>query len=314
MKNNKAMKKTKILVAGIGGVGGWFGGMLAKHFIKSNEIEISFLAKGEHLKQIQQHGLKVIKGNEGFIAKPKLATDNANEIGKVDFILLCTKSYDLEKTILQLQPCIYPETVIIPFLNGVDSVDKIKQLLPENLVAGGCVYIVSSIKENGVVENSGNIQTLYFGLDNSTNEKLNLLEKIFLEAKIEATLSQNISSVQWEKFHLVAANSTATSFYNNTTGEILANQTKANFLFSLLNEVNQVALAKGVLFEKEMIETTLNKLKSMPFETTSSMQRDFWKKNGKTELETITGYVMREGKALNIPTPSFEIAYEKLKN
>ncbi|MEN9522067.1 MAG: hypothetical protein RL065_444 [Bacteroidota bacterium] len=305
--------KTKILVAGIGGVGGWFGGMMEKHFAESNEVEISFLARGEHLKQIQLHGLKVVKGNEEFIAKPKLATDNANEISTVDFILLCTKSYDLEKTILQLQPCINSETVIIPFLNGVDSVEKIQQLLPKNLIAGGCVYIVSSIKENGVVQNSGNIQTLYFGLDNKVNDKLIALESIFLEAKIEATLTQNISSVMWEKFHLVAANSTATSFYNNTTGEILADKTKAEFLFSLLKEVNQVALAKGISFEREMVEATMNKLKSMPFETTSSMQRDFWKKDGKTELETITGYVIREGKSLNISTPSFEMAHEKLK-
>ena len=74
-------KKTKIIIAGIGGVGGYFGGLLAKQFSESNEIEIYFLARGENLKQIQKNGLKVIKGDTRFIVKPKLATDNANEIG-----------------------------------------------------------------------------------------------------------------------------------------------------------------------------------------------------------------------------------------
>lgn len=303
---------TKILIAGIGGVGGWFGGLLAKTFSKNNGVEIAFLARGEHLKQIQQHGLKVIQGSNEFIAKPDIATDDASEIGIVNYILLCTKSYDLEQTILQLRPCISKNTIIIPFLNGVESCEKIQQMLPQNLIAGGCVYIVSSIKENGVVQNSGNIQTLYFGLDGRTNEQLNILEQIFLEAKIEATLTQNISAVMWEKFHLVGANSTATSYFNNTTGEILADSAKAELLISLLKEINLVALAKGISFEQDMVEVTLKKLQSMPYGTTSSMQRDFWKDNGKTELETITGYVMKQGELLGIPTPSFNLAYKKL--
>ena len=305
--------KTKILVAGIGGVGGWFGGLLAKSFSASDAVEIYFLARGEHLQHIQKDGLKVIKGDEEFFAKPTLASDNSTEFGEVDYILLCTKSYDLEETIRQLKPCIGTETIIIPFLNGVESPEKISVLLPQNVVVGGCVYIVSSIKEYGIIQNVGNIQTLYFGLDHTTNDELKSLEQILLQANIEATLTQNMSEVMWEKFHLVAANSTATSYYENTTGEILEDETKAAFLFALLQEVNQIALAKGVSFEKEMIDTTFKKLQSFPFSATSSMQRDFWKGNGKTELETITGYVMREGKLLNIPTPSFDEAYEKLK-
>ena len=304
--------KTKIVIAGIGGVGGYFGGMLAKAFQNSNEVEIIFLARGEHLKMIQQNGLKVITKESEFIAKPFLTTDNANEIGVVDYILVSTKSYDLEKTIQQLKPCINNETVVIPFLNGVDSVEIIKSILPNNLVAGGCVYIVSSIKEHGVVQNSGNIQTLYFGLENNTNEKLEKLQSVFLQAKIESTLTENISVVMWEKFLLVAANSTATSYFNNTTGEILADNEKAKFLFSLLNEATAIALKKGIAFDKDMVELTTKKLKSFPFDTTSSMQRDFWKHDGKTELETITGFVVKAGKLLNVSTPTFEKAYSTL--
>ncbi len=287
--------------------------MLAKSFSASDAVEIYFLARGKHLQRIQQDGLKVIHGDQTWIAKPTLASDNPSDFGEVDYILLCTKSYDLEETIHQLKPCIGADTILIPFLNGVESPEKISALLPQNLVLGGCVYIVSSIKEYGIVQNVGNIQTLYFGLDNSTNDKLIALEQIFLQAKIEATLTQNMSAVMWEKFHLVAANSTATSYYENTTGEILADETKAAFLLALLQEVNQIALAKGISFESDMIDATYKKLQSFPFGATSSMQRDFWKGDGKTELDTITGYVMREGKLLNIPTPSFDEAYEKLK-
>lgn len=307
------MKKTKIIIAGIGGVGGYFGGLLAKQFQESNEVEIYFLARGEHLKQIKSKGLKLIKGDVELNATPKLATDNANEIGIVDYIILCTKSYDLEKTIEQLRPCIGKNTAILPLLNGVDNFEKIKNILPNTTIFNGSVYIVSLIKETGVVENIGNIQKLFFGIDNTTSDELVLLENIFKAASIDATLTRNISAISWEKFHLVASNSTATSYFKNTTGEILADKTKNEFLVSLLKEVNQIALANGVLFEKEMVSITMEKLKSLPFETTSSMQRDFQKPNTRTELETITGYIVRAGKQLNIPTPTFKIAYDELK-
>jgi 2-dehydropantoate 2-reductase len=110
----------------------------------------------------------------------------------------------------------------------------------------------------------------------------------------------------------VGANSTATSYFNNSVGEILADKTKNEFLISLLKEVNQIALAKGLSFEHDMVSLTMQKLHSFPFEATSSMQRDFQKLNAQTELETITGYIVRAGQALDIETPTFKIAYEGL--
>lgn len=310
--NNVMNKKIKIIVAGIGGVGGYFGGLLAKHFIKSDEVEINFFARGEHLLQIQTNGLKVIQGDTQFIAKPNLATDKAIEIGIADFIILCTKSYDLEKALEQLKPCIDSNTALLPLLNGVDSAEIIKSTLPNTTVLNGSVYIVSVLKEAGVVENIGNIQKLFFGIDNAITDKLVLLENIFAQAGIEATLSKNISSIIWEKFHLVGANSTATSYFKNSTGEILADKSKSEFLLALLHEVHNVALAKGISFEKDVVSITMDKLRSFPFESTSSMQRDFQKPNSRTELETITGFIIRAGQQLNLPTPTFKIAYEEL--
>src|ERR1043165_1446285 len=109
--------KTKIIVAGIGGVGGWFGGLLASAFSESDKVEVDFLARGEHLRQIQQRGLKMLQGEHERIAKPRLATDNATEIGICDYILVCTKSYDLEQVMMQVRPCIDQHTILIPFLN-----------------------------------------------------------------------------------------------------------------------------------------------------------------------------------------------------
>jgi 2-dehydropantoate 2-reductase len=305
-------KKMRFIIAGIGGVGGYFGGLLAKRFDKSDEVEVCFLARGENLKRIEREGLKIIHKEQSYTVRPALVSDHANDLGIADYIIVCSKSYDLDEIIDQLRPCIKKTTCILPLLNGVNATEIIEKKLPGHTILGGCVYIISHLKEPGVIENAGNIQKLFFGLDNKTTDELLLLDKLFRQASIEATLSQSISSLVWEKFHLVGANSTATSYYDQTTGSILADGSKKEFILTLLKEVNSIALKKGISFEKEMVADTMEKLKNLPFETTSSMQRDFWKQNGKTELETITGYIVRAGKELNIETPAFEKAYEKL--
>lgn len=307
------MKKTKIIIAGIGGVGGYFGGLLAKKYYKSKDVEINFVARGENLKAIKKDGLKVIKGAKEFIAIPNIATSNPKEIGIADYIIVSCKSFDLENIISELKPAIDEHTLILPLLNGVDSKERIKKLLPNNTILDGCVYIVSRLTSPGIVENSGNIQTLYFGIQNTENEELNLLEHVLKNAEIEATLSKNINTIIWEKFIFISTTATATSCFNNCIGELLNNNKKLKVITDLIEEVKQIALKKGINVPESITEVTLEKLKALPFETTSSMHSDFKNKKTTTELESLTGYILKEGIKLNITTPTFESCYQKIK-
>lgn len=303
---------TKIIIAGIGGVGGYFGGLLAKHYYNHPEVEIHFVARGEHLQQIKNNGLKVIKGITEFIAEPKSVTNIPGDIGVADYIIVCTKSYDLEKVIEQLKPCINNNTVILPLLNGVDSKDKIKNLLPENIVADGCVYIVSRLKQPGVIEMSGKIESLFFGLNNYENNKFNFLEKLLKEAGVQATLTKDISTTVWEKFIFISPTATATSYFNRTIGEVMTNDDSLEMVTALIDEVILVAKAKGIKVADDIKEKSLHRLRSLPFETTSSMHSDFINIKPNTELQSLTGYVISTAKDYGISTPRFLTAYEKL--
>jgi 2-dehydropantoate 2-reductase len=307
------MKKTKIIIAGIGGVGGYFGGLLANHFKDNENIEIIFFARGQHLKEIQDNGLKVIKGKSEFIAKPTLATDNPAEIGISDFIIIATKSYDLETVIQQLRLCINQDTIILPLLNGVDSKERIKDIFPDNMVLDGCAYIVSRLKQDGVIENSGNIQTLYFGLDNFVNDRLLLLENLMKEANIEAFLSKNISTIIWEKFIFISPTATVTSYFDKCIGEIIADHGKLKTTATLIEEVKQIAIAKQIFISDDITEKTVNKLKALPFDTTSSMHTDFKNNKPNNELKSLTEYVVNEGQKYNLETPTYKQIYAELK-
>lgn len=307
------MTKTKILIAGIGGVGGYFGGLLAKEFYANDSVEVAFLARGNHLKEIQNKGLKIITAKDEFIAKPRTVTDNPTDIGIVDFILVCIKSFDLESTIQQLKPCINDNTIILPLLNGVDSKERIESILPNNIVLHGCVYIISRLKKAGVVENSGNIETLYFGLDNFTNEKLIHLDSLFRQAKINATLSKFISTILWEKYIFISPLATATSYFDNCLGEILEDNDKSETLKALITEVKALAKAKQIAVSEDIINITLSKMKPLPFKATSSLHSDIIDNKPNNELETLTGYVVREGNRQNLNMPTYEKIYDEMK-
>jgi 2-dehydropantoate 2-reductase len=228
-------------------------------------------------------------------------------------LLLPQKAYDLETIIQQLRPCINQDTLILPLLNGVDSKEQISNILPDNIILEGCVYIVSRLKQYGVIENSGNIQTLHFGLDNIVNEKLLLLENLLKEANIEASLSRNISTIIWEKFIFISPTATATSYFDKSIGEVLSDKEHYEIIKELIEEVKQIAKAKQIIFLENIKEKTLKKLKALPFETTSSMHTDFKNKKSNNELQSLTGYVFREGMKYNIATPIYNKIYAELQ-
>jgi 2-dehydropantoate 2-reductase len=306
------MIKKKLLIAGIGGVGGYIGGILAKNFINDDFIEIYFFARGKHLAAIKNKGLKILHHQHKLVVHPKLVTDNPDELGVLDYIIVCCKSYDLEALIAKLHICLSEKTIILPLLNGVESAEKLNKLAPNSKILNGSIYIVSYIKEAGIIENKGNIERIFLGstMDNKTYA-LDLANILKL-GKLDAILCDNIEEIIWEKFYMISANSTATSYFMCSVGELFSDVNKFDFLVALLHEVDAVAKAKGIYFKENMIDQTILKLKSLPVDTTSSMQRDFLKNDGKTELEGITGYLVNVGKELKIETSAFNEAYEKL--
>ncbi len=303
--------KTKILIAGIGGVGGYFGGLLARCYAGNDDISICFMARGEHLNQIKSNGLNVIKGEIEFNAKPHLTTDNPIEIGLSDYVIICTKNYDLEEILNKIVPCVGINTVILPLLNGVNAVEIIRDKFPNNLVASGCAYIVSAIKEPGVVENFGSRQEIYFGIDHTENPLLVKLEELMKFAGIQATLSDHINVVVWEKFIFLSSLATATSYFNASVGRLLEEHLLD--VKNLLRESTAIALAKKIKVDKNIVEKALSNFKAMPYLTTSSMHRDFQSKKLKTELDSITGSIIKEGEKLGIETPTFSKAYLELQ-
>jgi 2-dehydropantoate 2-reductase len=301
--------KTRIGILGLGGVGGYFGGLLAKTYFKSDEVEIIFIARGETQKAITENGLKVITDDLETVVYPKLVSNNPDEIGKLDYLICATKTYDIEESLLSLKKCITLKTVVLPLYNGVDAPERIKKIFPENEVLQGCVYIISMIISPGTIRKIGFYEKLFFGSKTIPISKLEELQLIFKNAKIESYLVKNIEETVWEKFIFISALASATSYLNQNIGEILINKESKEIYVALLYEIEAVAKAKGLQLPTDIVDQTIIKLEKSPKNATSSMNRDLLAGN-KTEVTSLTQFVVNEGLKYGVKTP----LYEKIAN
>ncbi|MCW2120836.1 ketopantoate reductase family protein [Flavobacterium sp. 7A] len=302
---------TRIGILGLGGVGGYFGGLLAKEFADSKTVEIVFITRGLTQKQVLEKGLKIMMDESEITVFPSKASDNPAVIGKLDYLICATKTYDIESSLASIAPCITKNTVILPLYNGVDAPERISALFPDNDVLQGCVYIVSKIQSPGIIRKVGFYEKLFFGSPTASMSKMKTLQVLFQQAKMQSSLVDTIEDAVWEKYVFISALASATSYLNENVGEIMHNQESRELYVALLHEITLLAAVKGINLPDDIIMQTILKLEKCPEDMTSSMHRDVIA-GKKFELDSLTEYVVKEGIKYEVETPTFQKFFDKL--
>lgn len=292
----------RIVVAGIGGVGGYIGAHLCKL-----EDEVIFLARGNHALEIKAHGLRIKEDDGEFTAWPdKVMTAETLE-DEIDLLLLCVKSYDIETVLTELDDKITPATIIVPFANGVEHKDKIDALVNAK-VLHGAVYILAHREADGLIVKKGKVFASLFGAEAYVKETA-LVSSLFEKVGLRHKTPENIEEAIWKKYLFISAFAALTSYFDISMRKVY--ELHKNWADTLLKEIADVAEAKGIQIQDE-VEKALKTASSLPEDATSSMHLDFQNGN-RTELETLCGYVVREAKRLRIPTPMMAKVYGVLK-
>ena len=304
----------KILIVGIGGVGGYYGGLLAKAFKEDDQVAVYFMARGAHLEKIKEEGLLVTRTEDSFQAYPRIASDKPEDFGPVDYIILSTKSYDLASTIAALAPCIHKDTVLLPLLNGVDSVEILKQSFQDNLVAYGCTYIIGRLVAPGHVQDFGKVRRIVFGDPGTgaTDPRLQWLDETFKRASIDSVLAPDVLSRIWQKFIFISAMATASSYFDRSYGGLQDAPACSKELQLLIKECKAVALKKGIGLPEDIEETLWRQFTTHIPDSTTSMHADYLAGKDNTEVESLTGYVVRAAEHLGVEVPTYKKMYAGL--
>jgi 2-dehydropantoate 2-reductase len=310
------LKKIKnICVFGIGGVGGYFGGRIAQKINSDNlsDMEVYFIGRGEHLKAVQQQGLKLITDEEEYKCFPNIATDNIRRIPTPDLYLLCIKGYDLDNAVSTISKNISANTIILPLLNGVDIDERIRERLQKVIVTPAAVYVSSSLEKPGTVRQTGPEGHIVFGKDpEHLKHNYQPVIEFFQKVGIKASWYDNPYPAIWEKYIFIAAFSLMTAYAKKTIGGVLGDQELKKMTEDIMNEVVLIGRANNVELRDNIVEETIQKAQNFPGEAKTSFQRDYEKGKKKHEGDILGGTLIRLAKEYNIDIPVTTKVYGEL--
>ena len=300
-----------ITISGLGGVGGYYGAMLVQAARREGlGRTISFVARGAHCEAIRQRGLHVHTPERDFTVTPDFVAEDAHSLPPASLLILATKSYDLEANIQQLRPIIQPDTIILPLLNGADITNQVQALLPEQRVWDGCVYISGRKPSAGEILLEAERERFIYGsrLPERSSEEQEFYA-LLSSVGVNVNNPDDIETQIRKKFLMISATATGTSYFNQTVGEALAAHRKE--MRGLIEELCTLFSALGHDLGEDAVERTLERQTFMIPSTTSSMHVDFMA-GRPTELETLTGYVVREARRIGLRLPLYERMYTAL--
>jgi 2-dehydropantoate 2-reductase len=283
---------------GAGGVGGYFGGLLA-----AAGEDVTFIARGRHLEAIRAGGLRVQSVHGDFVIRPAKATANPAEVGHVDLVLLATKTYHVERAVQDMRPLVGPETAILPLLNGVQASEQLLETFEPGNVLGGACWISSEIAEPGQIRQMSDIRRIVLGeLDGSLSSRIKAISEALEGAGATVELSPEIDQVRWTKFLWVAPIGGIAAVARVPLGDVLATPETRQLWIRAMEEVKLLAEASGVILHQEVVARTIALAESFGPALTASMQRDIMA-GRPSELEAQNGFVFHRGQELGVPTP-----------
>ncbi len=297
----------RIVIFGAGGVGGYFGGLLAKR-----GHSVTLIARGEHLRSIQSGGLHVISPAGNFHIHRINATDNPVSIGYVDAVIVAVKGWQLKEAAEQIRPMLGPESMVLPLLNGVDAPALLAAELGADRVLGGLCGIMSLIDSPGVIRHVDYDPFITLGEPNGKlTARAKELASVLSDADINTTLSDNITRAMWNKFLYIAPTSGVTSVARVPIDVVRDVPETRALLEAAVREVIAVGSAVGQSFVEEDFDRVMEIVDSTPVGGTTSMQRDIQKGN-RAEVETQTGTVVRYAQRTGIAVPVNQSIYAAL--
>ncbi|HEV3072950.1 MAG TPA: 2-dehydropantoate 2-reductase N-terminal domain-containing protein, partial [Thermoanaerobaculia bacterium] len=171
----------RIAILGAGGVGGYYGGLLAHA-----GHPVAMLARGAHLEALRQRGIEVRMPGETFTAAVA-ATDDPRQLGEIELAILAVKSYSLPEIAPAVRQVAAAGAIVLPLLNGVEVNDRLAAAgVPLDRQLGGLSRISAARLGPGVVERRSPFQQVVVGeLAGGISERAERIAGMLRDAGVE---------------------------------------------------------------------------------------------------------------------------------
>ncbi|MCR9109850.1 2-dehydropantoate 2-reductase [Marivita sp. XM-24bin2] len=297
----------RIATVGTGGIGGFLAVKLA-----NAGHEVITIARGAHLEAIRAQGLQLQSETGTEIVHPALATDSTDDVGPVDAIIFGVKGDALGAAAKTCLPMIGPDTVVVPFLNGVEAAERLAQILPVQSVANGVAWISTTISAPGVIKQTGDFHSFIFAeRDNRSSARIEALRDAINASGSSAPDRQDIDKELWSKFVLFAALSGVTAAGRCTVGDIRSIPELASLFKSAVSETARIGRAHGVALDADIEEQVWSSMMAFPPQARASTAIDL--EHGRPlEIDWVSGAAVRLAAEVGMDAPVNSALYAVL--
>ncbi|HLG74658.1 MAG TPA: 2-dehydropantoate 2-reductase [Chloroflexota bacterium] len=300
----------RIAVIGAGAIGGFVGGLLAR-----GGHEVRLLARGPHLDALRRGGLQVRSKQLGDFAPTVSATDDPAELGANDLVVLSVKMYDFAPAAEAAKQALAPDGQALTLQNGLDAPDELAGVVGRERVLVGTIAGEFTILEPGIV---GHLTPQHVAtispLDGGVTPRLDTLAETMKISGLNVSIVEDGMRALWQKACGLIPFATITAAAECNLGEFMGQPASRDLWEALLAEIIAVGNACGYdlhqpvagwrAFAQRGIET------SPAF--TSSLARDL-QAGRRTELEWLTGKIVRLSVEKSVPAPVHRALYGVLK-
>ena len=297
----------KIAVMGTGGVGGYFGGLLARA-----GHEVTFVARGAHLQAIRERGLRVESVNDGDFTVTGQAIEDTAGAGEQELVLFTVKMYHNAAAIAATRPLLGPDSLVLTLQNGIDNGQQLVDAFGRERTLIGSCYLEGRIREPGVVTQGGPGMASFGELEPGITERCQRLLAVFQEAGWRVDLQENMPGMLWKKFSYLAGSAAVGAASNSVFGEMRAIPETRAIIQGAIAEILDVGRAWGAPIMDDSLEWAMTSLDNFPAAGMSSLGKDFLE-GRPVELEGLTGTAIRMARQVGVPTPINDTLYAILK-
>ncbi len=299
----------KIAVMAAGGLGSYYGAMLA-----NIGHEVTFITRGAHLQAIRDNGLVIKSVHGDMTIRPARATDNPADVGPVDWVLLSVKTYDTQSAAQQMRPMVGPRTNVVTFQNGVEAHEQIGAIVGMDRVLVAPTQVVSNVVAPGVVEQKSPFRNTTVGevLKDGVTPRVQWLVDELRKTGVQVAAADNGLKPLWHKFLFIASTAGLASLARTAPYDLFQLPEARCALRDAMQEVYKVGLALDVPMDADIVERQYQFTLNVGAGQKPSMQLDV-EQGKRLEIDALSGAVVRLGSAKGIATPVHQTIYVGLK-
>lgn len=297
----------KVGVIGAGGIGGFYGGVLAR-----GGHDVAMFARGANLEALRTNGIKVKTPEDEFVAAVR-ASDNADELsadfGDGDFAMVTTKSYSLPDVAKAVKAFADRGAAILPLQNGVEAAEILISLgVSRDRVLGGVTYISAIHVAPGMAERRNENQRVIVGeLNGGISQRATNIATAFLNVGVQGEATDDITLAIWQKFVFLASIAAGCGLTRRNVGAVRDSDLGRQLLERAVNEAVAVGHGRGVALRSDEEMHVMSRIDGLPGDVEPSLLLDL-KAGSRTEVGVLSGAIARFGDALGIDTPIHDTA------